>query len=109
VENAIRPTAVGRKNYPSLRSGSAVWLRCYDAAHATRQCLFIGDAEAGERGAIVFTVIEACRRRGINPFDYLRDVFTRMPAISKGAARDGCSPFAFETDQLRWKRSWRNQ
>ena len=58
VENAIRPTAVGKKNW-----------------------LFIGDAEAGERSAIVFTVIEACRSRNINPFDYLRDVFTRMPLM----------------------------
>jgi transposase len=62
VENAIRPTAVGKKNW-----------------------LFIGDAEAGERSAIVFTVIEACRRRGINPFEYLRDVLTRMPTM---AAKD---------------------
>lgn len=59
VENAIRPTAVGKKNW-----------------------LFIGDAEAGERSAIVFTVIEACRRRGIDPFEYLRDVFTRMPQMA---------------------------
>lgn len=59
VENAIRPTAVGKKNW-----------------------LFIGDEEAGERSAIVYTVIEACRRRGINPFDYLRDVFTRMPLMA---------------------------
>ena len=58
VENAIRPTAVGKKNW-----------------------LFIGEAEAGERSAIVFTVIEACRRRGINPFEYLREVFTRMPLM----------------------------
>lgn len=62
VENAIRPTAVGKKNW-----------------------LFIGDAEVGERSAIVFTVIEACRRRGIDPFAYLRDVFTRMPQM---AAKD---------------------
>lgn len=62
VENAIRPTAVGKKNW-----------------------LFIGDAEAGEHSAIVFTVIEACRRRGINPFEYLRDVLTRMPTM---AAKD---------------------
>jgi hypothetical protein len=47
--------------------------------------LFIGDAEAGERSAIVFTVIEACRRRGIDPFEYLRDLFTRMPQM---AAKD---------------------
>jgi transposase len=59
AENAIRPTAVGKKNW-----------------------LFIGDAEAGERSAIVFTVIEACRRRGIDPFEYLRDVFTRMPLMA---------------------------
>ena len=62
VENAIRPTAVGKKNW-----------------------LFIGEAQAGERGAIIFTVIEACRRRGLDPFEYLRDVFTRMPTM---AAKD---------------------
>lgn len=44
--------------------------------------------EAGERSAIVFTVIEACRRRGIDPFEYLRDVFTRMPTM---AAQDYAS------------------
>jgi transposase len=58
VENAIRPTAIGKKNW-----------------------LFIGEAEAGQRSAIFYTIIEACRRRGIDPFEYLRDVFTRMPAM----------------------------
>ncbi|MCB1228597.1 MAG: transposase domain-containing protein [Verrucomicrobiales bacterium] len=62
MENAIRPTAVGKKNW-----------------------LFIGDAHAGARSAIIFTVIEACRSRGIDPFEYLRDVFTRMPSM---AAKD---------------------
>jgi transposase len=57
-QNLIRPTAVGKKNW-----------------------LFIGAAEAGERSAILFTVVEACRRYGINPFEYLRDVFTRMPGM----------------------------
>ena len=65
VENAIRPTAVGKKNW-----------------------LFSGDAGAGEWGAILFTVIEACRRRGLDPFEYLRDVFERMPTL---AAKDYAS------------------
>lgn len=39
VENAIRPTAIGKKNW-----------------------LFIGAAGAGERSAILFTIIESCRR-----------------------------------------------
>ena len=59
VENAIRPTAIGKKNW-----------------------LFIGEAEAGERSAIVYTVIECCRRRGLNPFAYLRDVLTRLPNLT---------------------------
>ena len=41
VENAIRPTAISKKNW-----------------------LFIGAAEAGERSAIIYTIIESCRRRG---------------------------------------------
>lgn len=59
VENAIRPTAVGKKNW-----------------------LFVGDADAGERGAILYTVIESCRRRGLDPYAYLRDVLTRLPNMT---------------------------
>lgn len=59
IENAIRPTAVGKKNW-----------------------LFIGEASAGQRSAIIYTVIECCRRRGIDPFAYLREVFTRLPSMT---------------------------
>jgi len=59
VENAIRPTAVGKKNW-----------------------LFIGEAEAGERGAMLYTLIECCRRRGMDPYSYLRDVLTRLPDMT---------------------------
>jgi transposase len=59
VENAIRPTAIGKKNW-----------------------LFIGEADAGQRSAIVYTLIECCRRRGLNPFAYLRDVLIRLPNMT---------------------------
>jgi transposase len=59
VENAIRPTAIGKKNW-----------------------LFVGEADAGQRGAILYTVIESCRRRGIDPYAYLRDVLTRLPHMT---------------------------
>jgi len=59
VENAIRPTAIGKKNW-----------------------LFIGQAEAGERSAILYTVVESCRRRGLNPYAYLREVLTRLPRMT---------------------------
>jgi len=64
-ERAIRPTAVGKKNW-----------------------LFFGEAEAGERSAIVYTIIESCRRRGIDPYAYLRDVLTRLPAMTNWQIRD---------------------
>ena len=64
-ERAIRPTAVGKKNW-----------------------LFFGDAEAGERSAIVYTILESCRRRGIDPYAYLRDVLTRLPAMTNWQIRD---------------------
>jgi transposase len=59
VENAIRPTAIGKKNW-----------------------LFIGDADAGQRSAIIYTVIENCRRRELDPYAYLRDVLTRLPNMT---------------------------
>ncbi len=59
VENAIRPTALGKKNW-----------------------LFIGEAQAGDRSAIIYTVIESCRRRRIDPYAYLKDVLTRLPRMT---------------------------
>ena len=32
--------------------------------------------------AIFYTVIEICRRRGIDPYAYLRDVLTRLPRMT---------------------------
>lgn len=65
VENAIRPTAIGKKNW-----------------------LFVGEAGAGERGAILYTVIESCRRRGLDPYAYLRDVLTRLPKMTNRQVPD---------------------
>lgn len=65
VENAIRPTAIGKKNW-----------------------LFIGEAEAGQRSAVLFTIIEACRSRGIDPQTYLRDVLTRLPTMTNRQVKD---------------------
>jgi len=42
--------------------------------------MFIGHPEAGERSAVIYTLLGSCRRLGINPFDYLKDLFTRLPA-----------------------------
>ena len=55
-ENAIRPTAVGRKNW-----------------------LFMGSRDAGCRAAVIYSIIESCRTRGIDPSAYLKDVLTRLP------------------------------
>ena len=59
VENAIRPTAVGKRNW-----------------------LFVGDAGAGQRGAVIYTIIESCRRRGIDPLAYLREVLNQLPSMT---------------------------
>jgi transposase len=42
--------------------------------------MFIGHPQAGERSAVIYTLLGSCRRHGINPFDYLKDLFTRLPA-----------------------------
>jgi transposase len=57
VENSIRPTAIGRKRW-----------------------LFIGHPDAGWRSAVIYSIIVSCRRRGINPQEYLTDVLGRLPS-----------------------------
>jgi hypothetical protein len=29
---------------------------------------------------VIYTLLGSCRRHGINPFDYLKDLFTPLPA-----------------------------
>lgn len=55
VENAIRPVAIGRKNY-----------------------LFAGSHEAAQRAAMVYSLFATCRLHNINPYDWLKDVLQRM-------------------------------
>jgi transposase len=65
VENAIRPTAIGKKNW-----------------------LFIGEAQAGHRSAVIYTIIESCKRRGLEPYAYLKDVLTRLPSMTNHQVKD---------------------
>ena len=55
AERALRRVAVGRKNW-----------------------LFAGSDEGGRRAAIFYSLIETCRRHGVEPFAYLRDVLERV-------------------------------
>jgi transposase len=59
VERAIRPCAIGKKNY-----------------------LFIGDVGAGQRSATLYSLLGSCLRRGINPRDYLHWLFERLPSAT---------------------------
>lgn len=58
VEGNIRPTCVGKKRW-----------------------LFIGHPDAGWRSAVVYSILISCRRRGINPHEYLTDVLNRLPSM----------------------------
>ena len=59
VENAIRPTAVGKKNW-----------------------LFFGSEEAGQRSAVIYTLVANCRLHGVEPHAYLKDVLERLPTTT---------------------------
>ena len=55
VENAIRPVAIGRKNY-----------------------LFAGSHEAAQRAAMIYSFFNTCRLHHINPYCWLKDVLEKM-------------------------------
>ena len=65
VENDIRPEAVGRRRW-----------------------LFIGDPGAGWRSAVIYSLILSCRRRGINPQEYLTDVLRRLPSMTSSQVKE---------------------
>lgn len=59
IENAIRPSAIGKKNW-----------------------LFIGHPDAGQRSAIIYSIVVSCQRHGKDPLAYLRNVLTRLPTMT---------------------------
>lgn len=65
AENALRPVAVGRKNW-----------------------LFAGSDEGGRRAAILYSLVASCKRHGIDPFAYLRDVISRVATHPQSKIRE---------------------
>jgi transposase len=65
AENALRGIAIGRKNW-----------------------LFCGSDRGGRAAAIHFSLLASCKRHGHDPFVYLRDVLTRLPAILPSPSED---------------------
>lgn len=56
IENAIRPIAIGRKNY-----------------------LFAGSHQAAQHYAMFYSFFATCKVNDVNPFDWLNDVLKRIP------------------------------
>lgn len=55
AERAIRPLAIGRKNW-----------------------IFFGSPDGGQAAAVILSLVQTCRGLGINPRDYLEDVMRRL-------------------------------
>ena len=59
AENAIRPFAVGRKNW-----------------------LFSGSPSGAKASAAIYSLIESAKANGLNPYEYLITVFEKLPTAS---------------------------
>jgi transposase len=56
IENAIRPLALGRKNY-----------------------LFVGSDEGGKRTAMMYSFFATCKAHDVNPLQWMTDVLNKIP------------------------------
>lgn len=65
VENAIRPVALGRNNYR-----------------------FKGSHEAAKRAAMIYSLLATATRKGHDPFAYLKDTLSKLPAVKTRALQD---------------------
>jgi transposase len=54
-ERELRRVAIGRNNW-----------------------MFLGSDDGGRRAAIIYSLLATCRKHGVNPFEYLRDVLARV-------------------------------
>jgi len=77
VENEIRPSAIGKKNF-----------------------LFFGSGEAGKHSAILYTIVASARRRGLDPEAYLTVIIRRLPT-TPATQMHTLTPAAWAAEQKR--------
>ena len=49
--------------------------------HERKNWLFVGSQLAGERAAVLMSLIESAKLNGHDPWAYLKDVFERLPSL----------------------------
>jgi transposase len=50
--------------------------------------LTVGSPHGGQTAAVLFSFTSTCQRLGVEPWAYLQDVLTRLPAIPAGQLVD---------------------
>ena len=65
VENAIRPVALGRKNY-----------------------LFAGSHESARRAGMIYSFFAICRKHGVNPYQWLKHTLENIMTINHKNIKD---------------------
>lgn len=65
AENAIRPLALGRKNY-----------------------MFCGNHDAAENAALMYSLLGCCKASDVNPREWLTDVLTKIPTYNSDYSLD---------------------
>ncbi len=86
AERLVKNPAIGRKNY-----------------------LFVGGIQGGRNAAAFYSLVSSAKANGVEPFAWLRDVFTRLPYHRCGDALGQCEAeqpvTSIELDELlpdRW-------
>ena len=78
TERCIKPFAVGRKNW-----------------------MFKGCVKGAESSAAIYSLIETAKSCGLNPYEYLRDVFIRLPQkIAAGESLEDLLPYNWKPQVL---------
>ena len=54
-------------------------MRLWKYFHNRKNWLFAGSLRAGQRAAAVMSLIQSAKLNGHDPFEYIKDVLTRLP------------------------------
>ena len=77
VENAIRPFVLGRKNW-----------------------MFSGSPQGAHASATLFSLIETAKTNGLEPYRYLKYIFTRLPIATTQDDYQSLTPQYLDRDEF---------
>ena len=98
LPETILPMKSLRMTASSSIIGMYCFLRLCSVTHKRKNWLFAGSPKGAESSCAIYSLVETAKQNGLNPYEYLRKVFTMVPLINNREDWEQLLPWNIQLD-----------